>query len=70
MSHFPGYEYVLFICALFLEVVEFGDQFLLNSDVLSFFSGVMLSIRWSFANLIASTCQSSISERLTSVGVK
>ena len=47
LFQFTGYLLVVFICALFLAGVESGDQFFLNSEVLSYFSGVMLSIRLS-----------------------
>ena len=46
MSHFTDFTgYVLFIITSFLAVVESTDQCLLNSKVLSCFSGVIMSIR-------------------------
>ena len=38
-------EYVVFIIASFLSIVGSADQCLLNSKVLSCFSGVIMSIR-------------------------
>ena len=46
MSHFTDFTgYVLFIITSFLAGVESADQCLLNSKVLSCFSGVIMSIR-------------------------
>ena len=46
MSHFTDFTgYVLFIITSFLAGVESTDQCLLNSEVLSCFSGVIMSIR-------------------------
>ena len=46
MSHFINFTgYVLFIITSFLAGVESTDQCLLNSKVLSCFSGVIMSIR-------------------------
>ena len=46
MSHFTDFTgYVLFIITSFLAGVESTDQCLLNSKVLSCFSGVIMSIR-------------------------
>ena len=46
MSHFTNFTgYVLFIITSFLASVESADQCLLNSKVLSCFSGVIMSIR-------------------------
>ena len=46
MSHFTDFTvYVLFIITSFLAGVESADQCLLNSKVLSCFSGVIVSIR-------------------------
>ena len=55
MSHFTDFTgYVLFIITSFLAGVESADQCLLNSKVLSCFSGVIMSIRsfFSIYNLI------------------
>ena len=49
MSHFTDFTgYVVFIITSFLAGVESADQCLLNSKVLSCFSGVIMSIRSSF----------------------
>ena len=54
MSHFTDFTgYVLFIITSFLASVESTDQCLLNSKVLSYFSGVIMSIR-SFSLLACS----------------
>ena len=46
LSHFTDFTgYVLFIITSFLAGVESADQCLLNSKVLSCFSGVIMSIR-------------------------
>ena len=46
LSHFIDFTgYVLFIITSFLPGVESTDQCLFNSKVLSFFSGVIMSIR-------------------------
>ena len=46
LSHFTDFTgYVLFIITSFLAGVESTDQCLLNSKVLSCFSGVIMSIR-------------------------
>ena len=50
MSHFTNFTgYVLFITTSFLASVESTDQCLLNSKVLSCFSGVIMSIRSFFS---------------------
>ena len=50
MSHFTNFTgYVLFITTSFLASVESKDQCLLNSKVLSCFSGVIMSIRSFFS---------------------
>ena len=49
LSHFTDFTgYVLFIITSFLAGVESADQSLLNSKVLSCFSGVIMSIRLFF----------------------
>ena len=49
LSHFTDFTgYVLFIITSFLAGVESTDQCLLNSKVLSCFSGVIMSIRLFF----------------------
>ena len=46
LSHFTDFTgYVVFIITSFLAGVESADQCLLNSKVLSCFSGVIMSIR-------------------------
>ena len=50
------YWYALFIITSFLASVESADQCLLNSKVLSCFSGVILSIRL-FFYYIGLSCQ-------------
>ena len=61
MSHFTDFTgHVLFIITSFLAGVESTDQCLLNSKVLSCFSGVIMSIRSFFlfadySNVIKST---------------
>ena len=46
LSHFTDFTgYVLFIITSFLAGVESTDQCLLNSKVLSCFSGVIMSVR-------------------------
>ena len=64
MSHFTDFTgYVLFIITSFLAGVESTDQCLLNSKVLSCFSGVIMSIRSFFLyalNLIYDTTRLSI----------
>ena len=47
LYQFTGY--VIFIITSCLASVESGDQCLLNSEVLSCFSGVIMSIRWFFS---------------------
>ena len=49
LYRFTGY--VVFIITSFLAGVESGDQCLLNSNVLSCFSGVIMSIRSFFSIL-------------------
>ena len=52
MSHFTDFTgYVLFIITSFLAGAESTDQCLLNSKVLSCFSGVIMSIRSFFLYL-------------------
>ena len=46
LSHFTDFTgYVIFIITSFLAGVESADQCLLNSKILSCFSGVIMSIR-------------------------
>ena len=57
MSHFTDFTgYVLFIITSFLAGVESTDQCLLNSKVLSCFSGVIMSIRSFFLFEDYKTC--------------